>query len=381
MIYNLNGFPLSHAYNKDGFEINTAYDKDSNIIYKKDGKDPYIEGRLLIFEDDFTSDSINTNNWLFVTGHTSGKAYQTKLSSNAYIENNCLVLREIKENYLNYTWTCGGLNSRGKKSFMYGRFEAKIRMPIAFDGAFWFTGNNFRVMYPNNDDTYDYFTQYIGSEGIYNWPECGEIDVAESWSYAQKNQPQCNLWSYDGTSLGHGTFPNSIDTVNHWHIYAMERTRDEIIMYIDDIEYHRWNLTQMTQSQIQAYIDKPISIILGIGIGAEADTNRVNEAKMYVDWVRVYAPIGVEEEILPETITIQSTMRLKKGFRSYLICDIQPISTTNRDLIWSSDNNNICSTDSGYIMGNGVGTTNIHATTVNGLVATCSVTVVEPEDF
>ena len=381
MIYNLNGFPLSHAYNKDGFEINTAYDKDSNIVYKKDGKDPYIEGRLLIFEDDFNENVINQNNWLFVTGHTSGLAYQTKLSSNAYIENNCLVLREIKENYMSYTWTCGGLNSRGKKSFMYGRFEAKIRMPYAFNGAFWFTGNNFRVMYPNNDDSYDYRTQYIGSEGIYNWPECGEIDCVESWSYAQKNQPQCNLWSYTGQSISHSTFPTPIDTVNKWHIYAMERTRDAIIMYIDDIEYYRWDLSQYSQSVIQAYIDKPISIILGIAIGNENDTTIVDEAKMFVDWVRVYAPVGVEQEILPESITIQSTMRLKRGFRSYLICDIQPISTTNRDLIWSSDNNNICSTDSGYIMGNSVGTTNIHATTVNGLRATCSVTVVEPEEF
>lgn len=382
MIYDNNGGTLTSIYNSEGAELQRAYDVEGTVIFEKTPTpDPYRPGRLLLFEDDFTGNAINDNYWTVEVGHNGGKSYQTRRRQNSFLQNGSYVAMEKKENYLTYTWTSGGMTTRGKKSWVYGRFEAKMKMAEAFDSAFYLFGNNFRLTYPNDDETRDYLGYSAPSIGIYNWPECGEIDIVESWSYNQKSQPQCNLWSYAGASISHGTFPTPIDTVNEWHVYAIERTRDLIVAYIDDVEYKRWDLSQLDPNVVQAYIDKPMAIILAIGIGDARDEERTTQAQMLVDWVRVYAPEGVNSPILPESISIQSAIRQKKGYCNYMIYSISPSSATNLDATWSSDDETICHCSNGVLYCDEVGETDIHVTTVNGLTATCHVTVVNPEDY
>lgn len=384
MIYNIDGNELTSVYDLNGAELQKAYDIKGSVIFEKNPTpDPYRPNRLLLFEEDFSGNDIDDNCWTVEVGHNGGKAYQTKRRQNAFVQNGHYIAMMKKEDYLDkYTWTAGGITTRAKKTWIYGRFEAKMKVSEAFNSAFWLIGNNFRLIYPTNDDeSSDYRTFNAPSQYAYNWPECGEIDIVESWNYGQKAQPQCNLWSYTGTSISHGTFPTPMDTVNEWHIYAVERTRDLIVAYIDDIEYHRWNLNQLNSDVVKAYIDMPFSIILGIGIGDSSDEKRMSEARMMVDWVRVYAPEGVNEQILPESVTMQESIRLKKGYATYMVCHVLPGSTTNLDVTWSSDNENICRVINGTIYCDGIGETDVHVTTVNGLTATCHVTVVNPEDY
>lgn len=377
-IYNIAGQELQEAYTIQGNALSQAFDLSGNPLMN----DPYLENRLLIFEDNFSGDTINNAYWTVEVGHNGGKSYSTKRRQNASVRHGVYSGMLKKEDYLDkYTWTASGITTRGKKSWVYGRFEAKMKVAPAFNNAFYLFGNNFRLIYPNDDETYDYLVHSAPSVGIYNWPQCGEIDIVESWSYNQKSQPQCNLWNYTGTSISHGTFPTAIDTVNNWHVYALERTRDLIIAYIDNIEYKRWDLTQLDPSAIQAYIDTPMAIILAIGIGDDRDEERMTQAQMLVDWVRVYAPAGVSSPILPESISIQNSIRQKKGYSNYMVYHILPVSATNLDAVWNSDDESICHCANGVLYCDEVGETDIHVTTVNGLSATCHVTVVEPEDY
>ncbi len=50
-------------------------------------------------------------------------------------------------------------------------------------------------------------------------------------------------------------------------------------------------------------------------------------------------------------------------------------------VFWSSDNNSVATVKNGVVTGTGKGTTKIHATTINGLEATCSVTVKETPEM
>jgi len=386
MIYNISGQPIDEVWNYYGSPLSQAYDLNGNQLLEHD---PYLQNRLLIFEDDFSSNTLNPENWECEVGHVRGKSYEAKWPGNVAIENGVLVITENKEtktmyeewpsyDYVTYQWITGGIFSRGRKFWVYGRFEAKMKLPPLFNGAFWFTGNSFRQLYVNQDGSApSYSTRYSGVENINNWAACGEIDCCESWDYNQKTQPQCNLWSDEGTSISHGTFPTVLDTVNEWHIYAIEKTSTYIAAFIDGTEYHRWTYSDYTSNVVEAYVDKAISIIIGMGIGNESDTNRgITTAKMYIDWVRVYAPSGISEEVLPTSISIQDSLELPVGYRTYMNPIIMPLTTSDMTVTWESDNSNVVRVEyGGYIFAESVGETDIYAVTKNNIKSKCHVTV------
>ena len=387
MLYDINGLSLESAYNIDSSPCTYAYDIDGNEVYNNQ-KDPYLPGRLLIFEDDFEGNSLNPENWYCEVGHIRGKSYETKYPENVAVRNGNLIITETKGSYPMYdawgtetmvTYAGGArdISSRGKKKWVYGRFEAKMKLPLFFNGAFWFMGNSYRALYINQDGTKsDYTASTAGVENVYNWPECGEIDVVESWDYTQKTHPQCNLWSYTGTSISHGTFPEALDTVDEWHIYAIEKTPTYIAAFIDGIEYKRWTYSDYSAETVSAYVDKAVSIILSIGIGNENDRSRGTSVNMYVDWVRVYAPEGITAPVLPESVYIQNTYSMKVGYRTYMNPIVMPLTATDMTVTWTSDDPDIVRVEyGGYIYAESIGETDIYAVTHNNIRCKCHITV------
>lgn len=373
MMYDISGGLLQEAYNLFGNNIPVS--------------EPYRRNRLLVFEDDFLGNDINSDNWEKESGHPRGKSYQCKRPGNVTVHDSMLEVSTVKENHLNYTWSCGGIVSRGKQQWVNGRFEAKMKVSDAFNCAFWMAGANTVENYVNDDGTTDYPTQYKGLEDIKSWPKCGELDIVESWNYTQKSQPQCNLWGYEsGTSLGHGTFPTPLDTVNKWHIYAVEKTDEYIAAYIDDIEYYRWTFADMDESEIPAYIDKPMNIIIGNGIGDDNDTERtLTQYSMFVDWVRVYAPIGVTDIVPDTSVQTQAAYRMRNGWKSYIPYTILPVTASDMTVKWVSEDETVvrCGTgaEKGYVFAESLGETDIHAITKDRNIATMHITVVPPEDI
>lgn len=386
MIYNISGQPIDEVWNYYGSSLSQAYDLNGNQLLEHD---PYLQNRLLIFEDDFTGNTLNPENWDCEIGHVRGKSFETKWPDNVQVNNGNLVLTESKEQHtlyedwptydtVTYEWAAGSIFSRGRKKWVYGRFEAKMKLSTVFNCAFWFMGNSFRQLYIDKDGSKsEYNTRYAGVENINNWAECGEIDVCESWDYTRKTKPMCNLWSNTGTSISSAAFPQSIDSVNEWHIYAIEKTPEYIAAFIDNVEYKRWTYSDYDSETVSAYVDKAVSIILSIGIGNENDINRgITNAKMYVDWIRVYAPSGVLTPIPAESISIQSALSLPVGYRTYMNPIIMPLDTSDMTVTWESDNSNVVRVEyGGYIFAESVGETDIYAVTKNNIKSKCHVTV------
>lgn len=386
MIYNISGQPIDEVWNYYGSSLSQAYDLNGNQLLEHD---PYLQNRLLIFEDDFTGNTLNPENWDCEIGHVRGKSFETKWPDNVQVNNGKLVLTESKEQHtlyedwptygtVTYEWAAGSIFSRGRKKWVYGRFEAKMKLSPVFNCAFWFMGNSFRQLYIDKDGSKsEYNTRYAGVENINNWAECGEIDVCESWDYTQKTNPMCNLWSNTGTSISSAAFPQSIDSVNEWHIYAIEKTPEYIAAFIDNVEYKRWTYSDYNSATVSAYVDKAVSIILSIGIGNENDINRgITNAKMYVDWIRVYAPSGVLTPIPAESISIQSALSLPVGYRTYMNPIIMPLTTSDMTVTWESDDDSIVRVEyGGYVFAEAIGETDIYAISANGLKAKCHVTV------
>lgn len=278
-VYDKAGNVLENIYSESGISLATAYDKDGEIVFSED---PYIPGRTLVFEDDF--DSFDSEMWMCEIGNV--RNYNTELqcyrSQNVSIEDSCLVLTAKRESYGGKDWTSGSISGQTLQSFQFGRFEARIKFPNvggAF-GAFWMVGSNFWKEYVDGDRPINHGTI---------WPECGEIDITETIP-GNATTAQANMWSYTGSSLGAGRSGTIVSS--DWNVYAVEWTSEYVAVFVNDVEYKRWAFSDYSASAVQAY-QLPFYMILNLAVGASGGTpaSGTTEMKMYVDWVRVYAPL------------------------------------------------------------------------------------------
>ena len=84
------------------------------------------------------------------------------------------------------------------------------------------------------------------------------------------------------------------------------------------------------------------------------------------------------EATLATSITLdQSAVTLKATETATLTATVQPETTTNKEVVWTSSDNEVASVENGVVTAHKVGTATITATTTDGseLTATCEVTV------
>ena len=287
-VYDENGIELSAVYDADGNELAKAYDADGSTIYEKN--DPYIEGRTLLFEDTFDGHELNSDNWGYEIGNVRNNELQFyRSTNNVSVENSNLVITAKRESYLGKEWTSGSITGQNKKSWRYGRFEAKIKFPQiagAFP-AFWTMGANHILAYADEETGIKSDT----SSGI-PWAQCGENDIVEHYTGASQQVTCGGIYSTSSVS-GQGTtnvgrvFKN-ID-LSVYHVYAIEWTETSMKYYIDGEEWSSFTITDAMATSFR----NPHYILLNLAVGSTGGTpsSATNEMKMYVDWVRVYAPI------------------------------------------------------------------------------------------
>lgn len=286
-IYNINGTELDECYSSDSSLLEYAYDLNSNIVYE--ANDPYIQGRTLLFEDKFDGDALNPANWSYELGNVRNQELQFYLSQNVSVENNNLVITAKRETYGNKEWTSGSITSQLSHAWTYGRFEAKIKFPnvVGAFGAFWTLGDGFHIIYsddPQNPDS------IADPQNTQRYPECGEIDIIETIP-GDTVYPRSTVWNCSASgSLGSGLY--RVNSTGEYHIYAMEWTSSYIAMFIDGTEYKRWTFSDYADEVVAGYhLPQYILMDLAVGKAGGDPAESTTEMKMYVDWVRVYAPL------------------------------------------------------------------------------------------
>ena len=276
-VYNANGDKINALYGVDNTELDKAYDVLGNVVF-----DDSSERRILFF-DDFNS--FDSAMWMCEIGNV--RNYSSELqcyrAENVSVENSCLVLTAKRESYGGKNWTSGSISGQTLQSFKYGRFEARIKFPNvagAF-GAFWMAGSNFWKEYVDGGRPTNHGTI---------WPACGEIDIDETIP-GNATTAQGNMWTYTGGSMGTGRSGSIISS--DWNIYACEWTSEYVAVFVNGTEYKRWTFSDYSSSAVQAY-QLPFYMILNLAVGASGGTpaSSTSEMKMYVDWVRVYAPLN-----------------------------------------------------------------------------------------
>ena len=330
--------------------------------------DGYREGRTLIWEDDFTGTTLNTANWDYENNYSRPNEVQNYVAgtNNVWVENSNLVIKAKRESSNGKEWSSGCIHTDNKQEFMYGRFEAKIKIPqtIGSFPAFWTLGGN-----------------YEEGDGI-TWPYCGEIDIMEhkngyAWTTAGALYRTDLVWdNWDAKDLGRVDSGN-IGSFDDYHIYAMEWTHDRLDYYVDDRLIGHSDISDDSQWFM---FHQPHYILLNQALGAAGGSvpSDMTEYTMYVDWVRVYAPEaapsggGTSNQIWFEDTSARS---MGKWSKLGLILKFNE-SWNNKVVTWKSSDTDIATVCGGRVDSKGTaGSCIITATTLEGNSASITVNV------
>ncbi|HUI94048.1 MAG TPA: glycoside hydrolase family 16 protein [Chitinivibrionales bacterium] len=226
-------------------------------------------GWKLFWSDEFDSTALNESNWTVNPTNNPPNGEQEQYTaghdqagSNIFVKNGHLII----ETRNNGTITSGRFNSSNKKTFMYGRIEASMRLPLTQGmwPAFWMLG--------------------VGG----GWPVCGEIDIMEGKGRLPNWTSGTFHWASNNSQVG-GTYTMPTGNVHdNFHTYAIEWNTDSIRWYFDTVNF----VTLVKAQHPDVPIDKQYYIIFDLAVGGNFDGNINNTTvfpeSLIVDYVRVY---------------------------------------------------------------------------------------------
>ena len=261
-----------------------------------------IDGWTLVWSDEFNDTNIDLDKWSFEVNGTGGGnnelQYYTDRSDNARIENGSLIIEAREESYTGAdgtrNYTSARLRTLGKGDWLYGRMEARIRIPQGQGiwPAFWM----------------------LPSAWVYGgWAASGEIDIMENVGH----EPNV----VHGTLHYGGPWPTNTYTgagytleepfANDFHLFAVEWQEGEIRWYVDGIHTQTQTNWYSTNGAYPAPFNQEFHILLNVAVGGtwpgSPDSTTVFPQKMEVDYVRVYSKEGEEEESNLLTLTVDTS--------------------------------------------------------------------------
>jgi beta-glucanase (GH16 family) len=247
----------------------------------------------LIWSDEFNGTALDTSNWNVEVNDQGGGnnelQYYTNRPANVKVVAGNLVIEGNKEVYLTRNYTSARLNSKGKRSWTYGKMEARMKLPYG-NGmwpAFWM----------------------LGDSAI--WPNCGEVDIMEmvggtACSSCSDKTIYGNIhWAGSGgtASAGSNAPPLSAGKYNDaFHVFTVEWNASTIIWLVDSVPYFSYSVAPAAL----AAFHHPFYILLNLAIGGSwpgsPDATTVWPQDLLVDYVRVYqqSPLGIQEDTRAE---------------------------------------------------------------------------------
>ena len=236
----------------------------------------------LVWSDEFDGTGVpdprkwthDLGNWGW--GNHEPQYYTDSDADNARQEDGNLII-EARPNDNGQAWTSARLTTRGKVSFLRGRFEIRAIVPAA-DGTWaagWMLGDDYR------DEI--------------SWPYCGEVDVMEAVGHEIDdatgdgiNHASCHTGAFYFKNGNHisNVLPVT-DMSGTFHVYACEWDENEVRMYVDDVHYYTYD---PKESEGAWPFDRPQNLILNLamggGMGGEIAPD-IGPQRVVVDYVRV----------------------------------------------------------------------------------------------
>ncbi|MDP4238167.1 MAG: glycoside hydrolase family 16 protein [Bacteroidota bacterium] len=254
-----------------------------------------IPGMVLVFSDEFNYEGKpDPANWTFESGFIRNDELQWYQSDNANCSNGRLLIEGRRVNFPNPSYVSGSTNwktsrqtinytsssihSKGKHSWLFGRFEVRARIDTTKGSwpAIWTLGIN--------DE----------------WPACGEIDLMEfyrknyvpsvlanvGWGSAIENVA---IWDSYSKPLSQLLLQDR-EWSRKYHIWRMDWTKDSICLYMDDVLYNCTLLKQTLNVNDSNPFLQPHFMLLNLALGSNGGepANSVFPINYEVDYVRIY---------------------------------------------------------------------------------------------
>ena len=244
--------------------------------------DYFVDGITFSLFDDFNE--LSDDVWSHETGNVRNNELQFYKKGNVSTKESCLVITAKRETACNKSWTSGSVTGQHKQRLGYGKIEVRAKFPNvtgAF-GAIWTLGANHWIDYREDEQTAN-----SSPTGSVPWPQCGEIDITETIPGDAKTA-KCNLWAYNGGSLGNYSSP-AYDP-EQFHVYFADICPDRIDVGVDGVIYHSYRDADLGADSMKAY-KLPQYIIINLAVGASGGVPPAdcNEMVMLVDWVRYHS--------------------------------------------------------------------------------------------
>lgn len=333
-----------------------------------------LPNRLLVWHDEFDDDALDTTKWRYATHNSGGseqQAYTVARTQNVRLENSNLVLEARKDNYFaDWTWSSGRIDTSGLAGFKYGRLEAKLKYDVVSGAfpAFWTIGTC--AYYPTGENVHG-VKKSLGTQ----WAQNGEIDMFEGRGTNAEIAQGGWYNQDDGKGNLQMMFGRKNIDASQYHVYAVEWTETTMISYIDGVETGRQNI-----SDIKSW-HRPMYIILNMAVGSTGGypADDCASMKMEVDWVRVYAPVGVtsKEEVQSITLT-QNNLSFNMGDDPIdVYYTVNPSTAWDNNVNYESSNPSVATAYGSRITPVGTGNCKITARATNGVTATINVTVAQ----
>ena len=253
------------------------------INLDEDSYEPGLHWQL-VWSDEFNGDSINFNNWNFQVEEAGrfNDEWQryTNSDNNAYIEDNCLVIKAIHESDSHGMdqYTSARLNTANKQAWKYGKIAARIKLPYG-EGiwpAFWMLGTNIDE---NGGDT--------------PWPQCGEIDILELYGSKDDSVIEANVHYADESGSHDSMGPVAYELENGkfadaFHVFELEWNENYIAWSVDGEEFTSFSIKSAELSEFHEEFFVLFNIAVGGTYAGRPDETSKFPQHMYIDWIRVY---------------------------------------------------------------------------------------------
>lgn len=336
--------------------------------------DGLLKNRLLVWHDEFDGDSLDLSKWRYATHNSGGseqQAYTVGRTENVRLENSNLILEAKKDSYVSgWTWSSGRIDTSGLAGFKYGRLEAKLKYDVVSGAfpAFWTIGTC--AYYPTGENVHG-VKKSLGTQ----WAQNGEIDMFEGRGTNSEIAQGGWYNQDDGKGNLQMMFGRKNIDASQYHVYAVEWTETTMIAYIDGVETGRKNISDIASWQ------RPQYIILNMAVGSTGGypADDCTSMKMEVDWVRVYAPVGITAKTEVQSITLsQNNLSFNMGDDPIdVYYTVNPSTAWDNNVNYESDNPNVATAYGSRITPVGTGNCKITARATNGVTATINVTVAE----